>query len=609
MAHPDRAAEAAAGPGLLQRFYEASERRVWNTLTRKFCSLFLLCLFQLVLLGLAWRARGDMQAALATGRGTEALALMDGLLRWHLTLLAASVAAVAFLVWYFRHLIVRPLQAVIEIFECIGAGTGNLSRELPVTTHDELRLLAQSYNRFLRKMRHLLNSVRLMTFRIGMGAALTRRNLSQSVEGAGEQERLAGQVREASGRTTLGIGQVSAETLRIADTTREHLALARSSNGELDEAARCIREVSAQVEQFNRTVADLSTRSASIQSIVALIREIADQTNLLALNASIEAARAGEAGRGFSVVAEEVRGLAERAKAASSEISCNVDGMLGLVDDTRQGTTRITGDIRRTRSVIDSASASFAALIGDFERNAATLGEIARNLACFDEHNRLVDCRIGEISALGRQVNQRLLHSQEVAGELDRASLRIQELILRFVVGEGEFHDIINTLQPAAAEIAALLEGLAGRGVNVFDESYRPIPGTQPAQYHTAYDGALEAPVRQVLDRVLARFAWGRFCVLVDRNGYAPTHNSRHAHPASGDPQVDRERSRHKRRFDTPDALAAARNVSKPFLVQTYTRDNDEILTEVSVPLRVAGRHWGALRFGFDPSGWPLADD
>ena len=61
MAHPDRAAEAAAGPGLLQRFYEASERRVWNTLTRKFCSLFLLCLFQLVLLCLAWRARSDMQ--------------------------------------------------------------------------------------------------------------------------------------------------------------------------------------------------------------------------------------------------------------------------------------------------------------------------------------------------------------------------------------------------------------------------------------------------------------------------------------------------------------------------------------------------------------------
>jgi methyl-accepting chemotaxis protein len=589
------------------RLYELSERVLWNSLTRKFCSLFLVCGFQLVLLALTWRTREQLRG-LPGGDG-QAGAALDGLLGWNVALFLASVAYVAFSVWYFRFLIVRPVRAVIDIFEQIGAGVGNLSRDLPASTHDELRELAEAYNRFLRKMRHLLNNVRLMTFRIGMDTALTRRNLGQSAASAQLQDRLAEQVREASSATTLGISEVSAETQRIAGVTLANLELARSSNDELEEAARRVNEVSLRVGSFNHTVADLSARSESIQAIVALIRGIAEQTNLLALNASIEAARAGEAGRGFSVVADEVRGLAERSRQASEEISRNIDGMLGLVESTRSETARITDDIGLTREVMDKAAANFAVLMGDFDSTARTLGSVAATLERFADSNRTVHRNIGEIDALSQQVSERLQHSEVVAGELDQASGKIQEIILRFVVGEGEFHEVINTLQPAAAELAAILDGAAARGIDVFDQVYRPIAGTDPRQYHTGYDMALEAPLQAVLDRVLERFEWGRFCVLVDRNGYAPTHNRCHSHPACGDPAVDGERSRHKRLFDTPDALAVARQTDKPFVVRTYTRDNGDILTEVAVPLRVGGRHWGALRYGFDPRGWPVVGD
>ena len=594
--------------GAFWRLYDLSERVLWNSLTRKFASLFLVNLFQLALLVLTWRAR----QAVARDGSAAALAELDALLVWNAVLLAASVAYVAFTVWYFRFLIVRPLRTVIGIFDEIGAGIGNLSRDLPASTHDELRLLAESYNRFLKKMRHLLNNVRLMTFRIGMDTALTRRNLSESVAGAHRQDQLAGQVRAASDQATAGIGQVSDETRAIARTTLANLEMARTSNDELGEAARRINAISDRVGRFNHTVVDLSERSASIRAIVALIQGIADQTNLLALNAAIEAARAGEAGRGFAVVADEVRGLAERAKGASADIARNIDGMLALVGDTRSETARITDDVRLTRDVVDKAAANFALLMGDFDRTAASLSGIAHTLEGFAASNRTVNDNIAVIGALSQEVSARLDHSQGVADELEGASGRIQEIVLRFIVGEGEFHEVINTLQPAARELAGVLEAAAGRGIDVFDQAYRPIPGRGspgPAQFSTAYDAAVEGPVQAVLDRVLERFPWGRFCVLVDRNGYAPTHNRRYAQPPCGDPAVDRERCRDKRRFDAPDALAVARASGKPFIVRTYTRDNGDILTEVTVPVAVAGRHWGVLRYGFDPSGWPLAED
>ncbi len=593
---------------VLRTLYDLSERLVWNSLTRKFCSLFLVCLLQLALLGQIYLAREEIRRLPAEAPASQALPAMDALFGWGLGLWLAGFAFIAFMVWYLRFLIVRPIAAIIGIFNEIGAGVGNLTRDLPMLTHDELRDLAVAYNRFLKKMRQLLNNARLMTFRIGVGVAASRRNLSESTAIAEVQERLAGEVAAASNRTTAGIDEVSRATEEIAANTLGNLQIARASHDELGDAAHRVSQISERTVVFKETVADLCRRSENIKSIVALIKGISDQTNLLALNAAIEAARAGEAGRGFAVVADEVRGLAERVKAATDEISGKIDDMLDLVGNTRHATEQITVEAAHARQVMDRTSGSFAVMMGDFERAAGALSEIARSLGDFAAGNRSVNGHVVDISGLSRQVCGHLGDSQAVADRLDASSGKIQELVLRFIVGEGEFHDIINAMQTARGELQALLEQAQGQGVDVFDRQYRPLPGTEPAQYRTGYDARLEKPIRAVIDKVLNRFAWGRFCVLVDENGYAPTHNSRYAHPASGDPLVDRERSRHKRLFDTPDALLAARNRAKPFLIQTYTRDNGDILTELSLPVSVGQRHWGALRFGFDTADWPLME-
>ncbi|RME38108.1 MAG: chemotaxis protein [Deltaproteobacteria bacterium] len=132
----------------------------------------------------------------------------------------------------------------------------------------------------------------------------------------------------------------------------------------------------------------------------------------------------------------------------------------------------------------------------------------------------------------------------------------------------------------------------------LFDTFYIPIPNTNPQKFHTQYDQKVDGILRPILDGCLARSKRYIFVVAVDRNGYLPTHNTKYSQPLTGNPDVDLKRNRTKRIFNDRTGLAAARN-TKPYLIQHYTRDTGEIMTDLSVPIVVRGRHWGALRFGY----------
>ncbi|RMF44524.1 MAG: chemotaxis protein [Deltaproteobacteria bacterium] len=132
----------------------------------------------------------------------------------------------------------------------------------------------------------------------------------------------------------------------------------------------------------------------------------------------------------------------------------------------------------------------------------------------------------------------------------------------------------------------------------LFDTFYIPIPNTNPQKFHTQYDQKLDGILRPILDSCLARSKRYIFVVAVDRNGYLPTHNTKYSQPLTGDPDVDTKRNRTKRIFNDRTGLAAARNI-RPHLVQHYSRDTGEVMTDLSVPIMIRGRHWGALRIGY----------
>lgn len=134
----------------------------------------------------------------------------------------------------------------------------------------------------------------------------------------------------------------------------------------------------------------------------------------------------------------------------------------------------------------------------------------------------------------------------------------------------------------------------------LFDTFYIPIPNTYPQKFTTQYDKQSDEAIRIILDKYLDMDKRLLFVVAVDVNGYLPTHNSRYSKPLTDNPEYNISNNRTKRLFDDKTGLAAAKNMN-PFLLQKYSRDTGEEIFDLSVPISISGKHWGALRIGYKP--------
>ncbi len=148
---------------------------------------------------------------------------------------------------------------------------------------------------------------------------------------------------------------------------------------------------------------------------------------------------------------------------------------------------------------------------------------------------------------------------------------------------------------------AALERWIASKEITeekLFSFLYYPILDTDPPKYHTDYDRLSDRDILPIEEAALAKSPVMVFVVLVDKNGYLPTHNTRYSMPLTGNLASDLVNNRTKRIFNDRTGLAAARNKA-PFLIQRYQRDTGEIMADLSVPVMVRGQHWGALRLGY----------
>jgi len=152
------------------------------------------------------------------------------------------------------------------------------------------------------------------------------------------------------------------------------------------------------------------------------------------------------------------------------------------------------------------------------------------------------------------------------------------------------------------AEVQNEMEKLISSGrlsmAQIFDTFYIPIPNTNPQKFKTAYDRLTDEVLRIILDKYLEKDKRMLFVVAVDRNGYLPTHNTRYSRPLTDDQDFNTKNNRTKRLFNDRTGLAAARN-KKPYLLQKYSRDTGEQLADLSVPISIQDKHWGALRIGY----------
>ncbi len=585
-----------------KQLYETIEKVFWNSLTKKLGSFFFVGLFNLAYLAAqAWQT-AEIGRALADGKITPDLAarIMGALETGQLMMFVITAVLLLFIsaqVAYLRHLIVHPIRGMIDIFNEIGRGEGDFSRDLPLVTHDEFRELASSYNRFADKMRQIIGEVRTTSVGIAREAVQVRQRVESAAQHAREQGCMTTTVFEASSASTAAIEHVSQGATQITVSTADNLHIARESLTEMQDIAGKINAVSDKVLQFNHTVDDLSQRSGSVKQIAVLIREIADQTNLLALNAAIEAARAGEAGRGFAVVADEVRRLAERVNSATAEIVGNINGMLELVSETRSENEVINADVLHTREVVDRSAAQFERMVGEFEANGAQLSQIAVAMGSLSDTNARVHEEVSAINALSRTVAQQMDESEQRAEQLTKATEGIQELVSRFKTGRGAFDQAVGQARRFRERIQEQLENMVQQRVDVFDCRYQPIPNTRPQKFRTAWGDDFARRCQAILDDSLASTRGAVFAVAVNTDSYLSVHNRQFSKPLTGDYEQDLVGNRTCRKFERPPELRAARN-TESLLLQTYLRDTGEILCDIAMPLVVGGRHWGNVRVG-----------
>ena len=468
--------------------------------------------------------------------------------------------------------------------------------------------LALAYNALIASFQGIFSRVLFNANQVAKASEKLIEEARQTATSSEQQNQAAEQAAEAVAEMAGGVrhaAEMADETARIAQAAREHSTLGQNI---VHQASSEIERIARSVEQSAQVVAALGERSDQISGIVKVIHDIADQTNLLALNAAIEAARAGEQGRGFAVVADEVRKLAERTTAATGEISTVINAIQAETQSAIATIHAGTEQARNGAALAHQAADALQLINEGAQRTLEMATNIAHTMSEQSSKSGVIAEMVTDIIGLADR-NASCSHTTLAeAKQLEYLAQNLEEIGAVFKLGQaGDDARRIHERLPAVVQEAANKVGRAfedavdRRQINLedlFDQNYVPLPNTKPQKFRTKFDDFCDRILPPIQEPFLNANSEITYAIACDRRGYVPTHNQRFCQTLTGDEGKDTLGNRTKRIFADQVGKRCGDH-ELPFLLQTYRRDTGEIMHDISAPVYIKGRHWGGVRIGY----------
>lgn len=344
------------------------------------------------------------------------------------------LTAFAVLAMWTSNLISRPIQAVTKGLEEVASGEGDLTRRLKVVSNDESGQMASAFNRFVTMIHSLVSDINQRASDVqqqatsGLGISEQLMHVSDNQSNATEQVATAFNEMVA---TSNEVAKNCSETAQAADQSQHHVVQGQTF---IEKTTGSVEQLEKVIEDSNQAMSALAGESKNITTILDTIRGIAEQTNLLALNAAIEAARAGEQGRGFAVVADEVRTLAGRTAESTEEIDKMISS---LVNKTSEVSEKLSSSLEHSRETAEATEQTREVFVS-IQDSVSRIRDMATQIAAAAEEQHLVAEEINQnIISINTEALNAKDSSQQLkngAQSLSSVSSELSSMVSRFKV-------------------------------------------------------------------------------------------------------------------------------------------------------------------------------
>lgn len=334
----------------------------------------------------------------------------------------------------FLKVIIDSIQTLRAQLDNIAKGEGDLTQRVPVETNDDLGELAKSFNQVLQNLQSMIGSIQSLTQELGQGASDLATAANDNHEGVARQTDAISMVATAINEMQSAIEEVAGNATRAAESTQEAENNGRTSAEIIRSSSQQVHRLAAQIGKAVEVIRKLSADSENITSVLDVIRGIAEQTNLLALNAAIEAARAGEQGRGFAVVADEVRTLAQRTQQSTEDIQTMITtlqtGVAEIVSVMESGSSEAAETEKLATEAESQIQGILEAMTNISDVNTSVASATEEQTQVIDEINR----SITEINDLAETSAERSRDIDGISRSLEGYASQLRDQTGRFRV-------------------------------------------------------------------------------------------------------------------------------------------------------------------------------